>query len=93
MGIKTDDNISNDIIETYCVMCSLMGNDFIPHLLTLNFKSNGYEKLISYTGNSIRKNGLLVSEGKINYNTLIDIFQELISKPKIKTFIEKLRNI
>jgi 5'-3' exonuclease len=72
-----DSQNSIDIIESYCVMCSLMGNDFIPHLLTLNFKSNGYEKLITYTGNSIRKNGLLVSEGKINYNTLIGIFQEL----------------
>lgn len=72
-----DDNISNELVETYCVMCSLMGNDFIPHLLTLNFKSNGYEKLISYTGNAIRNNGLLVSNNTINYNTLIDIFQQI----------------
>lgn len=72
-----DDEISKDIIESYCVMCSLMGNDFIPHLLTLNFKSNGYEKLITFTGKSIKNKGLLVSKEKINYDTLIDIFQQL----------------
>jgi len=74
---EENSEISNEIVETYCVMCSLMGNDFIPHLLTLNFKSNGYEKLISFTGNAIKIHGMLVSNNMINYNTLINIFQQI----------------
>lgn len=70
-------NISNEIIESYCVMCSLMGNDFIPHLLTLNFKENGLDKLITFTGKSIKTNGMLVSNNNINYQTIIDIFMQI----------------
>jgi len=81
---EIDDNISNELVETYCVMCSLMGNDFIPHLLTLNFKSNGYDKLISYTGNAIKNNGLLITNNTINYNTLIDIFQQIYQNEDIE---------
>ena len=38
-NIFSDDSIN--LIESYCVMCSLLGNDFIPHLLTINLKNNG----------------------------------------------------
>lgn len=68
---------SNEIIASYCVMCSLMGNDFIPHLLTLTFKSNGLEKLVYHTGNAIKNNGMLVIEDKINYETLKEIIQKV----------------
>ena len=27
---------TTDLIESYCVMCSILGNDFIPHILNLN---------------------------------------------------------
>lgn len=68
---------SNELIESYCVMCSLMGNDFIPHLLTLSFKSNGLDKLITYTGKAIRNNGMLVTNSTIRYTSLVDIIQQI----------------
>ena len=68
---------SIDLVESYCVMCSLLGNDFIPHLLTLKLKSNGLDKLIQYTGNSCETHGLLVRDDKINYDTLSDIIQQI----------------
>jgi len=68
----------DDIIETYCVMCSLLGNDFIPHLLTLNLKNNGLDTLMTFTGNSYKNIGqLLVENNKINYVVLGDILQQL----------------
>ena len=72
-----DDLNDIDIIESYCVMCSLLGNDFIPHLLTLNLKDNGLDRLIKITGNSIKNNGLLVSNNNINKDCLADILYNI----------------
>lgn len=74
---ETYDTCSNDIIESYCVMCSLLGNDFIPHLLTLNLKTNGLDKLIICTGNTYSTHGLLVQNSEINYMALCDILNHL----------------
>lgn len=68
---------AKDTIESYCVMCSLLGNDFIPHLLTLNLKTNGLEKLISCAGTTYASHGMLVQSSKINYMALCDILQQL----------------
>lgn len=77
---------SRDIIESYCVMCSLLGNDFIPHLLTLNMKTNGLEKLIMCTGNTYSTHGLLVQSSKINYHALCDILQQLAKNENQEIF-------
>jgi len=72
-----------DLIESYCVMCTILGNDFIPHQLTLNLKDNGLDKLINITGIAIKNNGLLVSNNKINYECLIEIFEKIASTEDI----------
>lgn len=74
-GTSTDDD--HDLIETYCTACSILGNDFIPHLLTVELKNNGIETLMFATKNAIKTNGLLVKNGEINHNCLIDIFKSL----------------
>jgi 5'-3' exonuclease len=73
-------DISNSLIETYCTMCSLLGNDFIPHLLTLNLKNNGLDELIIFTKNSIKKYGFLIENNQINYKCLNEIFYQLCQK-------------
>jgi 5'-3' exoribonuclease 1 len=79
-NIYLDDIFSQDsknLIESYCVMCSLLGNDFIPHILTLNLKHNGLEKLMYQTGLSYQTYGLLVQNNTINYSILTDILQNI----------------
>ena len=66
-----------DLIESYCVMCSILGNDFIPHILNLNIKSGGLDKLINVTAIAIRLYGPLVNNNKINQKTLNDIFNQI----------------
>ena len=66
-----------NIIESYCIICSILGNDFIPHILSLNLKNNGLEKLINSTKIAIKNNGLLVYNNEINNNCLIEILNEL----------------
>jgi len=66
-----------DLIESYCVMCSILGNDFIPHILNLNIKSGGLDTLISITEKAIKTYGSLVESNKINQLTLTDIFNSI----------------
>jgi 5'-3' exoribonuclease 2 len=72
-----DDCNTDDLIESYCVMCSILGNDFIPHQLTLNLKDNGLDKLVEITGNAIKTFGLLVNNNKINHDCLTEIFEKI----------------
>jgi len=67
----------NDLIESYCVMCSILGNDFMPHILNLNIKSGGLDKLINITELAIKNNGSLVENNKIRQETLTDIFNQI----------------
>jgi len=74
------DNFSNNsinLIESYCVMCSLLGNDFIPHLLTINLKNNGLDELLMHTKLSIKLHDLLVIDSNINHKCLTEIFNRL----------------
>lgn len=80
-------NDSINLIESYCIMCSLLGNDFIPHLLTVNLKNNGLENLINITNKSINHYGLLVNNGVINYKCLTEIFNLLSQTEEKDIFI------
>ena len=88
-NIFSDDSIN--LIESYCVMCSLLGNDFIPHLLTINLKNNGLENLINITNKAIDHYDLLVNNGIINYKCLTEIFN-LLSQTEEKDIFMINRN-
>ena len=70
-------------------MCSILGNDFMPHLLNLDIQSGGLDKLIRITGEAIKLYGLLVENNKINRLTLIEIFNK-IAETEDKDVIEKV---
>lgn len=67
----------NDLIESYCIACSILGNDFIPHLATVDLKTNGLDKLIKATKYAITNCGLLVKDGAIQHTCLSYIFTDL----------------
>jgi len=65
-----------DIIKSYCVMLSIMGNDFIPHPISLKISNNGINTL-----KSVSKNTCLISKDdpiNINKTDLQLIFKNLI---------------
>jgi len=37
---------AQEIIESYIVLCFVLGNDFIPHPIHINLKKGGYEELL-----------------------------------------------
>jgi 5'-3' exonuclease len=81
-----------EIIESYCVMCSILGNDFIPNIITLNMKNKGLNKIIDYTTIAIEKNGSLVIDGKINKDCLKEIFFQ-ISNSEDTNIFEEVSNV
>ena len=77
-----------EIIESYCVMCSILGNDFIPHIPTLNMKNDGLNSLIDFTTIAINEFGSLVSNNKINKNTISQIFNLISTNEDTQIIIE-----
>jgi len=85
--INNDIN-DQDLIESYCVMCSILGNDFIPHILTLNMKNGGLNTLIDITTAAIKEYNILVSDNKINKDCLMAIFTTLAGTEETDLFNE-----
>jgi len=69
--------ICNDLVESYCIACSILGNDFIPHLATVDLKTSGLDKLIKATKYAISNCGLLIKDGAIQHACLSYIFTDL----------------
>ena len=69
-------NEANDLIESYVTVCSLLGNDFLPHIPSLSLKKNGHTRLLLAVKNAWDKTqcGPPVSSGKIN----VDLIKELL---------------
>tara|TARA_Y100000389_G_scaffold189452_1_gene213209 strand:- start:27 stop:1373 length:1347 start_codon:yes stop_codon:yes gene_type:complete len=78
-------NKDSDIIKSYVVLITLLGNDFLPNLLFINLYNDGINilKKVSYNINIIDKN----DENKINIESINIILKNLIEyeKNKIKT--------
>lgn len=72
-------NEANDIIESYVTMCSLLGNDFLPHIPSLSLKKNGHSRLLFAIKNAWVKtqNGPPVASGKINLELLKELLKDL----------------
>jgi 5'-3' exonuclease len=64
-------------INDFILICFLIGNDFIPKLLTIDVKRGGLDKIINAYKNIITKNKQIIENNKINDKLLIELFHEL----------------
>jgi len=69
---------SSFLLDYIAVMC-LLGNDFLPHGLTLKIRDGGHDTLLGYM-RKLRAAGLRFVDyetKKVNYDTFRQLFQEL----------------
>jgi 5'-3' exoribonuclease 1 len=74
---KTINNY-NITSEEFIILCYLIGNDFLPKLLSIDVFRNGILNLINaytYVKSTFKMN--LVEDNKINYKTFLKIFERL----------------
>jgi 5'-3' exonuclease len=57
-------------IEDYIMMMSLLGNDFVPHSISVTIKDGGYVVLFNLLKEFHKKNKFLVESGKIQWSIL-----------------------
>lgn len=80
-GLKLINN--NNIITDYIFLCFLMGNDFLPHTLSLAIKNGGINILLEYYLDIVdkeSKNYYLVNIYKNKFSINMPFFKKLIKK-------------
>ena len=62
----------------FVLLCYLLGNDFLPSLLSLNIKRKGIDHIINaYNNVKKTKRMELIENNKINHNFLIELFKNI----------------
>jgi len=72
-----------NIIKDFILICYLLGNDFLPHIPSLNIYKNGMDNILdTYTDTIIELDGAICLQGKmnkisINYSFLLSFLSKL----------------
>ena len=81
-------NPTKEYIEDYIMMMSLLGNDFLPHSISLTIKDGGYVILYNLLRKFHIQNKFLVKDGKVNWNILKGFIGEFYQSEE--SFIEQM---
>lgn len=82
-GKKYSNKINNIIyqnkIADYILISFLLGNDFMPHIPSLNIRTNGISIIFNTYKNIFGVNETIYNEGEINWKNLKKLINELAS--------------
>jgi 5'-3' exonuclease len=85
-----------EFLTNYVAVMSLLGNDFLPHSLTLKINQGGHEKLLTALRGLYGEGGRFVEEdGKLHWPSFQKLFQGLASveRNSLEEFILKKKTI
>lgn len=69
---------TNKFIDDYATICFLLGNDFLPHSVSLQLRKNGYERLLVCGSHAYEKHGhLITDDASLNMSYISYVFGEL----------------
>ena len=69
---------AKDCIETYIVLCFLLGNDFLPHIPCLSLKKNGHDRILKAAADAWNiYNTPCVEDNKIHTAFLLHVVEYL----------------
>ena len=84
-------NPEEKYIQDYIMMMSLLGNDFVPHSLSLTIKDGGYITLFNLLKKFNKEGKFLVNNGKIEWEILKEFIASFMKQEKdlIEQFCKK----
>jgi 5'-3' exonuclease len=82
-GIAMDNIDKNNIIKDYIFICFFLGNDFLPHIESLNIKEGGIDKIIDYYIEIYNKTR--------QYIIIKDCEENIINLPLLKILLNKMK--
>lgn len=68
---------TRDFITNYVAVMSILGNDFLPHGLTLKIRDGGHEKMLGILREMYGAGSRFVENGKLVWATFQGLFQKL----------------
>jgi len=71
------ENSASDYLLDYCMAMSFLGNDFLPHGLTLKLKDGGHDMLLSMLRDVRKKAGPLINQTTTAWN--LDALKECVA--------------
>ena len=75
---KKNDNINIDFVDDFIVLCFLLGNDFLPHLPSINIKCNGIDLIIDkYINIYLQTGEHIIKDNKLNTKIFLLLFKIL----------------
>lgn len=78
------------LIDDFVFMTFLVGNDFLPHLPTLDISENAFDTLFEAYKTQFRENpGYLVSEGSIGDMGRLERFFELVGEKEEEILVAR----
>merc|ERR1740129_2018830 len=76
--LSTNLVITQRAVDDWVFMCFFVGNDFLPHLPSLEIREGGIDRLVTlYKSNVYRTGGFLTDSGLVNPERVQLIMQEL----------------
>lgn len=73
----SDNSNEVDIVESYLVLCFLLGNDFLPHLVSVSLRKDGHSRLLHAASVSMQTYGMVVRGGQIDMDCILNILKDL----------------